>query len=208
VKPLEFSGCVVGSPNPTWEDSQLALLQVVQFFSRPEGATTYQPRATPWDEQSTPIGKALKGRDRTARHSTMTPPMRPFQGLGHLVRRGGPGALPGPVFGYPFGAKSRSRHIKTGAWRRLRVRGSFTNPKRKRGTSTITEAHASKPHQARDTIPVAATLVAPVTSGFQTSTVSQALHLVAAALVAAVSSGRPHQSKFPQPPRTEVHRSW
>jgi hypothetical protein len=50
-----------------------------QFFRRPEGASTYQPRATPWDEQSTRIDEALKGRDRTAQPATMTPPVPPVQ---------------------------------------------------------------------------------------------------------------------------------
>ena len=54
----------------------LARFSVTLFASRPEGATTFQPRASPWGPNRMMKKPALKGRNKRAGQSLVSP----FQG--------------------------------------------------------------------------------------------------------------------------------
>jgi len=96
---------------------------VAPFRLRPAGAITNQPRATPWERQTTRINTALKGHDKDRLLASMATSsgaggieqfFRPFQGSPQHVFRI-PGRCPGLICCGPFGAKSKERNTKSRA---------------------------------------------------------------------------------------------
>jgi len=81
----------------------LAVLEVVSWIC-PEGAATYQPRATPW-ELDRVVKSALKGRNKVSSRTQL----RPFRAGRILIRIGIPGRRPGLFCFGPFGAGTEVR---------------------------------------------------------------------------------------------------
>jgi hypothetical protein len=89
----------------------------------PKGQRHISPGQRPGNPGSTPIGEALKGRNRTAQHVSTARSVPPFQGLGHVFRLGGPGALPPAGLGLPLWGEmqiAQHQNLRFGSVQRTR----------------------------------------------------------------------------------------
>ena len=81
------------------------------FASRPEGATTFQPRASPWGPDRNEKSHALKGHDKRVGQSIVSP----FQGWAESHSHRIPRALPWAFLFGPFGASEANIKTRTRA---------------------------------------------------------------------------------------------